>query len=119
MVGGVNAYWPNETGNNVRNIFTMNSICYTIEHTRFQIQISILKKEQRVGSPPREFQIWNALYSDFVFLIRIQLLFSITVGRRSVAIVLVFKVTYFMLMLHCFQNLNKPSYFTMQPSNVQ
>lgn len=76
----------------------MNSIYYTIEHTRFQIQISILKKEQRVGSPPREFQIWNALYSDFVFLIRIQLLFSITVGR-SRAIVLVFKVILFMVML--------------------
>lgn len=62
---------------------TKNSICYTIEHTRIRIQISILKKEQRVGTLPREFQIWNALYSDFVFLIRIQLLFSITVGWRQ------------------------------------
>lgn len=55
---------------------------FILPHNRAHtIPNSNFKKEHSVDSRPREFQIWNAFCSDFVFLIRIQLLFSITVGR--------------------------------------
>lgn len=83
-------------GNNVRNIFTMNSICYTIEHTRFQIQISILKKEQ-----PTLAAAWISNMERIIFWFLILNSNSIIIfnyrGPRT--IVLVFEVTLFMVML--------------------